>query len=170
MKRLKKISWNEKEVHLEWTTSEWDESRDIDLTCKDEPHLDFRSALQALKADVLTICGLDKGYGEEMRVQSVTLSFNEKSSARGVVVTAMKTLDIANAPLALHTPHLIADEQTDMMNERAGRMPDGMLARIEALEKEAWAYASSEKRAPKSVAQATAPEEEKEEETEEAGV
>jgi hypothetical protein len=160
VKRFKKIRWNGKEVALEWTATTQDgaETHDHQLTCKDAPHPEFDAALQALKQDVLVIAELDDeepsieipGYGETMRVQSVSLSLNAKSGNRGAVVTAMKTLQLANAPLALHTPHLVAETDDDEGDEgeRAGVMPAGMWARIEALEKEAWAYLDG-KRAPK---------------------
>lgn len=154
-KRFKKISWNEKQVALEWTEQRDTEAHDHALTCKDAPLASFDEALQALRDDVLIIAELDGNYDEDMRVQSVSLSFSEKSGARGCVVTAMKTLAIANAPLALHTPHLLAesagggdDNGGEAEPAKTGVVPDGMWARIEALEKQAWAYLNG-KRAPK---------------------
>jgi hypothetical protein len=158
VKRFKRIKWNGRDVSLEWTATTQDgaETHDHQLTCKDAPNPEFDAALQALKQDVLVIAELQDeegdlpGYGETMRVQSVSLSLNAKSGNRGAVVTAMKTLQLANAPLALHTPHLVAETDDDEGDEgeRAGVMPAGMWARIEALEKEAWAYLDG-KRAPK---------------------
>ncbi|MDB4892197.1 MAG: hypothetical protein JWL61_4052 [Gemmatimonadetes bacterium] len=153
-KRFKRIKWNEKEVTLEWTTQDGSETHDHQLTCKDAPKDSFNAALQALRDDVLTISQLDKQYGEDMRVQSVSLSLSEKTGTRGAVVTALKSLDIANAPLALHTPHLVSEGADDdggadaKPNDKTGVMPDGMWDRIEELETEAWAYLSGQ-RAPK---------------------
>lgn len=153
MKRFKKISWNGKQVSLEWTATIQDgaETHEHQLTCKDAPNPEFDVALQALKRDVLVIAELEEAdYEEGMRVQSVSLSLNAKSGNRGAVITAMKTLELANAPLALHTPHLVAEIDTDGDDEgeRAGVMPTGMWSRIETLEKEAWSYLDG-KRAPK---------------------
>jgi hypothetical protein len=152
-KRFTKISWNEKKIVLEWTTQTETETHAHELQCADVPRPSFKDALQALREDVLVIAELDDDYGETMRVQSVSLSLNAKSGARGGVVTAMKGLEIANGPLAIHTPHLLAegagdDDERGDDGERPGVMPKGMWARIEALEAEAWAYLDG-KRAPK---------------------
>ena len=104
LKRFKKISWDERTITLEWTTQKETETHEHELTCADVPRPAFSEALQALGRDVLVIAELDEDYRDGMRVQSVSLSMNAKSGARGAVVTAMKTLEIANAPLALHTP------------------------------------------------------------------
>lgn len=149
-KRFTKISWNEKTITLEWTTQKETETHGHELTCADAPRPAFDKALQALGRDILIIAELDDDYGDGMRVQSVSLSMNAKSGARGAVVTAMKTLAIANSPLAIHTPHLLAEHQGELPleGESRGVMPDGMWKRIEALEKEAWAYLDGQ-RAPK---------------------
>jgi hypothetical protein len=151
-KRFTKISWNEKKIALEWTTQTDTETHAHELQCADAPRPSFNDALQALRRDLLIICELDDEYGETMRIQSVSLTTNAKSGARGAVVTAMKGLEIANGPLALHTPHLLAerpsDDDDDRIDDRAGVMPKGMWARIEALEKEAEAYLNGQ-RAPK---------------------
>lgn len=153
-KRFKKIIWNEKLITLEWTTQDGSEVHDHKLECEDKPKASFDEKLQALRQDVLTVAQLDASYGEGMRVRSVSLSLSEKSGARGAVVTALKTLDIANAPLALHTPHLLAEGAEDeggadaKPNDKTGVMPAGMWDRIEELETEAWAYLSGQ-RAPK---------------------
>jgi hypothetical protein len=152
-KRFTAIKWNEKAVELEWTTLEGAITHDHQLSSPDEPHLEFRTALQALREDVLTIVEVEDAYGDGMRVQSVSLSRGEKSGLRGAVITAMKTLAIANGPLAIHTPHLVEDDESDdngaeaKSTEKRGVMPIGMLTRIEALEDEAWEYIGG-KRAP----------------------
>lgn len=149
-KRFTKISWNEKKIALEWTTQTDTETHAHELTCADVPRPSFDEALQALRPDVLAICELDDEYGETMRIQSVSLTTNAKSASRGGVVTARKGLPIANSPLMLHTPHLLAESpnEDDGTEDAAGLMPKGMWARIEALETEAWAYLDG-KRAPK---------------------
>jgi hypothetical protein len=154
-KRFKKISWNERQVALEWTEQRDTEAHDHALTCKDAPLASFDAALQELCDDVLDIAELGEMYSDGMRVQSVSLSLSEKTGARGCVVTAMKTLAIANAPLALHTPHLLAESASngdepsgEAEPAKTGVVPDGMWARIERLEKEAWAYLAG-KRAPR---------------------
>jgi hypothetical protein len=148
-KRFKKIRWNGSEVGLEWTSQDGSETHNHELTCKDEPRDEFDEALQSLRGDVLVIAELPREYGKDMRVQSVSLSMNAKSGARGAVVTAMKTLAKANSPLALHTPHLLAEipGELPLDGEPTGVMPTGMWGRIEKLEQEAWAYLAG-KRAP----------------------
>ena len=154
-KRFKKIIWNEKLITLEWTTQDGTEQHDHELTCADAPKPSFDVALQALLEDVLMITQHDATYGEGMRVRSVSLSLSEKTGVRGAVVTALKPLDIANAPLALHTPHLVSEGASDdeggadaKPNDKTGIMPAGMWDRIEELETEAWSYLAGN-RAPK---------------------
>lgn len=148
-KRFKKIRWNGSEVGLEWTSQDGSETHNHELTCKDDPRAEFDTALQSLRGDVLVIAELPREYGTDMRVQSVSLSLNQKTGARGAVVTSMKTLKIANGPLALHTPHLLAEipGELPLEGEPTGVMPTGMWGRIEKLEQEAWAYLAG-KRAP----------------------
>ena len=150
-KRFTKISWNEKKIVLEWTTQTETETHAHELQCADVPRPSFDEALQALREGVLVICELDDDYGETMRIQSVSLTTNAKSGGRGAVVTARKGLPIANSPLMLHTPHLLAEspsEDDGKTGEQPCVMPKGMWSRIEALEAEAWAYLDG-KRAPK---------------------
>lgn len=154
-KRFKKIHWNEKEVRLEWTSEDGTSVHEHELTSAEAPHLDFDAALQALRGDVLVIVELDDtDYGEGLRVQAVSLSLSAKTGHRGAVITALKTLAIANGPLALHTPHLVEAAAEEGSTGKAesedtrGVMPTDMLARIETLEREAWAYLDG-KRAPK---------------------
>ena len=142
MMRFKKIKWDQKAVTLIWTTESGTETHEHDLTSMQEPHTDLNDALQALNTDVLNVCEIDAAC-EDLRVQSVTLSYSEKTGLRGAVVTALKPVRIANAPVVLNTPHL-----TEAGDDPKGVMPPSMWRRILALELEAQAYLNG-KRAPK---------------------
>jgi hypothetical protein len=142
MMRFKKVKWDEKEVTLIWTTESGTETHERELTSKNAPHVDFASALQALRGDVLSVCELDDAE-EDLRVQSVSLSFSEKSGLRGAVVTGLKPVQIANSPVVLNTPHLTESGDGDK-----GVMPGSMWRRVLALEAEAQAYLNG-KTAPK---------------------
>lgn len=142
MMRFKKIRWNQKEVMLKWTTESSGETHEHELTATQEPHADLDTALQALASDVLNVCELDAPL-EDVRVQSVSLSFSETTGLRGAVVTALKPVAIANAPVVLNTPHLAEDGE-----QAKGVMPPGMWRRVLALEEEARLYIGG-KRAPK---------------------
>lgn len=142
MQRFQKIKWNLKAVSLTWTTESGTETHEHELTSSQTPHEDFERALQALKDDVLELCEL-YDYEDGVRVSSVTISYSEKSGRRGAVVTALKTLAVANAPLVLNTPHLAQEGENDK-----GVLPPAMWRRVLALEVEAQAYVDG-KRAPK---------------------
>lgn len=141
MKRFRKVKWDQREVTLLWTTESATETHEHELTSKQEPHKDLDAALQDLAGDVLNVCEIDCPL-EDVRVQSVSLSFSEKSGLRGAVVTALKSVEIANAPVVLNTPHLSQDGESDK-----GVMPSRMWQRILQLELEADAYLTG-KRAP----------------------
>lgn len=142
MMRFKKIRWDQKAITLLWTTESGTETHDHELVSQQEPHADLNGAMQALASDVLNVCELDAAI-EYLRVQSVSLSFSEKSGLRGAVVTALKPVMIANSPVVLNTPHLTEDGE-----DPKGVMPAHMWRRILALEAEAQAYLDG-KRAPK---------------------
>lgn len=124
--RFKKIKYDTKEVTLLWTTEKSGETHEHTLTSDQAPHPDFIEAMQALVEDVRRICELPMSFEDGMRVQSVSLSYSEKTGAGGAVITALKTLSAANAPLVLSTPHLVDEGET-------GVMPFGMQERLEVL-------------------------------------
>jgi hypothetical protein len=150
MKRFKKIKWDQKDITLLWTTESGSETHDHELTSKAAPHEDLNTALQALASDVLNVCELDAAI-EDLRVQSVSLSFSEKSGLRGAVVTALKPVAIANSPVVLNTPHLTEDGE-----DPKAVMPASMWRRVLKLEDEAQAYLDG-KRAPQDQLDAFAP-------------
>ena len=131
--RFSKIKYDTKEVSLKWTTEKAGETHEHQLTSAQTPHPDFVAALADLVNDVSTICDFPIDYEDGVRVQSVSLSLSEKTGQRGAVITALKSLAIANAPLVLNTPHLVEDGES-------GVMPHGMPRRLEALQREAAAY------------------------------
>ena len=139
--RFKKVRWDQKAVTLIWTTESGTETHEHDLTSKQAPHGDLDDALQALAGDVVNVCEMDLDL-DTLRVQSVSLSFSEKTGVRGAVVTALKPVKIASSPVVLNTPHLTESGDNDK-----GVMPPSMWRRVLTIEDEARAYLDG-KRAP----------------------
>lgn len=79
------------------------ESIEQTLTSHDDPRPAFVEALQALTAYVVRVCELPRGYAEDMRITGVSLSPGEYG---GCVVTALKSVSGANAPVVINTPHV----------------------------------------------------------------
>lgn len=73
------------------------------LTSHDPPRPEFVTALQALTAWVVRICELPINYADGMTITGVSLTLGEYG---GCVVTALKKVDGANAPVVINTPHV----------------------------------------------------------------
>ena len=133
--RFQKIKFSSAgEVLLQWAVKKpGGEETELKMTSKQAPAPEFEAALRAFILPALDLLELDKEYGENLRV--VGLSINEEEDGRcGLVVTMLKKLEHANAPLVLNTPHMreYMDEESDR-----GFMPDEMLQALKAAERAA---------------------------------
>lgn len=88
----------------------WD---DYTMSCNAAPRPEMALALQALVPDVLDICELPDDYAGGMTVASVSLSYGGDAETMGAVITALKALVGARAPLVLNTPHLPSASYSD---------------------------------------------------------
>lgn len=130
--RIMKLKYDGEVVEVISSEGEgrWDRSER--LTSRDAPHPDLKLALQALKPLALEICELDTQYGQKMRVQSVSWSY-DKDGFRGAVVTCLRELRGVPSPLVINTPSL-SERETD---EVEPTMPRAMSNALDALEQEA---------------------------------
>lgn len=100
------------------------------LTSHDDPRPEFATGLQALTSWVVRICQLPLDYADGMRITGVSLSAGEYG---GVVVTALKSVDGATAPVVINTPHVPETPTSD-----AGPcLPRDTIQLLETLEVEA---------------------------------
>jgi len=104
---FQKIKYKDRKTELRWCVRNREtlDETTSELTSTQPPEPAFLLALQALKADVLKLLELPADYGDGMEVTSVSLSYGD-DGRMGVVVTSLKSLEEANSPLVLNTPHL----------------------------------------------------------------
>lgn len=100
------------------------------LTSHDDPRPEFVEALQALTAWVVDVCDLPDDYDEGMRITGVSLSPGEYG---GCVVTALKKVSGANAPVVINTPHVPETPTSD----EAPCLPPNVIEMLATLEDEA---------------------------------
>lgn len=105
--RFKRIKFDGAEIRLEWSeeTGREDESHEHVLISKDRPAAEFSDVLGLLVDPVLELLELPEEYAGGMTVRGVSFSYS-KDDRMGAVVTCLKELHEANAPLVLNTPHL----------------------------------------------------------------
>ncbi len=135
--RFTKIKFDGAKVRLEYERLR--KSGDPDefvLYSADAPTPEFQAVIQALAVDVVSICELIPSDTERMQVRGVTLSHT--NDVMGVVITALKSVSMANSPLVLNTPHLPETSYSD--DDSAPTWPTGMGERIAALEVQASLY------------------------------
>lgn len=106
------------------------ESIEQTLTSHDDPRPEFVTALQALTAWVVDVCDLPDDYDHDMRITGVSLSPGEYG---GCVVTALKKVSGANAPVVINTPHVPETPTSD----ESPCLPPPVCAMIATLEEEA---------------------------------
>jgi len=82
-----------------------EDERDGGLRSSDRPLEEFDAKLAALIPHVTRLLELPRDYGENMTVSGVSISYT-KEDRRGAVITCLKKLARAAAPLVLNTPYL----------------------------------------------------------------
>ena len=105
-RRLMKVKYKAgKGVYVEYEVFHnelWDSHT---MRSNDVPETEFLDALQALATDVADLCELCPECATGIVVQGVSLSYGGEDGVMGATITALRTLDSANSPLVLNTPH-----------------------------------------------------------------
>src|SRR5689334_6955796 len=96
--KFKKIKYNGEKVMLLWTTSTVGQEVEHTLTSTQPPHPSFVNTLELFVDDVLDLLELDDEYRHGFRVIGLTLT-TQDDGRRGLVVTCLKSLEGAQAPL-----------------------------------------------------------------------
>lgn len=104
--RVSKVKYDGSRVRIEYQKERADgqSADDYTLSCADQPSPAFLAALNALADDVVSICEFHADSVRNLKVRGV--SFTYTNDVFGAVITALKTLKTANAPLVINTPHL----------------------------------------------------------------
>lgn len=136
--KFSKIKFDGITVELHWTT-ELDGGGIIkhSLESTDAPRPEFVAAMRAMVPHVLEVLELESaGWEDTLSVSG--LSINEETDGRrGLVCTCRRSLEIANAPLIINTPHLREFMGDDQLK---GFLPDAMLLACTECEREADLY------------------------------
>lgn len=135
-----KIKHKAGETPIEWVDSDARGAVSHALTSHEEPRPEFVQALQALTAYVLGVCELPLDYGTDLEILSVTLTDHD-TMGRGCVVTALKRLARAQAPLVLNTPHVTESGAGDS----PARLPGYAMDLLDRLEYEAERFKKGER-------------------------
>lgn len=132
--RFRKIKWNGEKVHIEWETTSKDDTIEHRLVSQDPPEPLLPDALQAFIPEVLRIIEAEDYWSQGMRVTGLSLSYDSEGRM-GCVVTCLRDLAAATAPLVLNTPHLVEPGEDD-----AACLSATMLALIKRAQEAAGRY------------------------------
>jgi len=120
---FQKIKWNGSEVKLAWTTGNpFGVEFEHTMRSKEAPHPELDERFRAFVPHVLKLLELPESYDEKFRVTGLSIN-TEEDGRCGLVVTCMKGIADANAPLVINTPHL----RERMDEEGVGFLPGEML-------------------------------------------
>lgn len=141
--RFTKIKYDGQKVRLEYQRLRADggDPDAFSLQASDKPTRAFVEALEALAQDVVTIAELAERDRARITVRGVTITWT--NDILGAVITALKALQTADAPLILNTPHL----PSQPYHEAGGGLllPESTVGRLQALMHEAERYLAGER-------------------------
>ncbi|OFW44760.1 MAG: hypothetical protein A3J29_07950 [Acidobacteria bacterium RIFCSPLOWO2_12_FULL_67_14b] len=135
--RFTKIAFNGQKVRLEYhvTRPGGGDPDEFVVNCSDKPLPSFMEALAALVADVLAICEFPRSEASKFTVRGVALSYTD--GVMGAVLTALRALSTADAPLIINSPYL--SEQPRESDPGGYRLPAttvrGLLTLIDEAER-----------------------------------
>ncbi len=131
-----KIKGNGKTVELAWSEKRINgDMIEHRHTSAQAPRPEFTKALQAFLGYVIDVLQLPESYEVGMRVIGVSISESE-NTGKGLVVTALKDIDAAQAPAVFNTPFI--PETTP--NEDGHALPASTLRLLAQLEVEAQSF------------------------------
>jgi len=141
--RITKIKYDGKKVRLEYQRIRADDADpdEFSLQASDRPARSFAEALEALAQDVVTIAELAPTDRPKITVRGVTITWT--NDILGAVITALKALQTANAPLVLNTPHLPSEPYSE--DGGGPLLAEATLERLQAMMHEAERYLDGER-------------------------
>lgn len=122
------------------------------MSCKQEPHIDFVTALSDLAPSVKEILELPDEYAQGLVVSGVSFTHKETEAGEveGCVITAQKALKGHPAPAIFNTPHKTEVPYSETGDDSATLTQTAIVA-LEALKAEAEAYIGGKRGEPKPV-------------------
>lgn len=139
--RFTKIKYDGAKVRIEYEVErEGKEPDEYSLFSGDAPTTAFQAALGELRQDVIAICELPLEQIDKLHIRCVSVSHT--NGIMGACITALKSVQTANAPLVLNTPHLPSAPYSDNPEPL---LPAETCERIRALMAEAQKYIDGER-------------------------
>jgi hypothetical protein len=139
--RFTKIKYDGAKVRIEYEVErEGKEPDEYSLFSADAPSTSFQAALGALREDVIAICELPADQMDKLHIRGVSISHT--NGIMGACITALKTVQTANAPLVLNSPHLPSAPYSDNPEPV---LPPETCERLRALMAEAQKYIDGER-------------------------
>jgi hypothetical protein len=139
--RFKKIKHNPKEglTELAYQKPMKGDYDDYIVVTREEPHPDFKDALQGLAGGLLELCELDGAVEEDqITIRGVSFSYAKDDSV-GAVITGLRELRNSNAPLVLNSPHKLLESMADEPQEEQ-LLPDAVVSALDDLITQALAF------------------------------
>lgn len=138
--RFTKIKNSRLNITLEWETK----AGDVDvikhsMTSYSRPEPEFTEALQAFVGPVMNLLELPSGFDEDLEIIGLSINYeggweDDELPRRGLVVTCLKKLDRAYAPLVLNTPHLREFMEGDPDGDDNHYLPPEFLSRLHEIQ------------------------------------
>ena len=138
--RIRRVKYNGQKVTIEYEKEKGKDTEQADtllLVSADQPIESFKKALQALSSDVVNICEFQGG---DVDVRGCSFSWTKDNM--GVVITALKPVQVTNAPLVVNTPHMTEKSTSANDADSGGTMPRGMVKKLKTVLMEAERYVS----------------------------
>lgn len=133
--RFTKIRYNKK-VELAWEL----DGESHSLACEQEPTPEFQQGVAAFEQLLRDTCGLPRGG--ELQVHTISISHNEETGSRNLVVSATRTVPAGS--YSISTPSL--HEKTDLGKASTQKnIPDHALTLLDKLDELAKAYVKGER-------------------------
>lgn len=144
--KITKIKYDLTTVEISWKDTGFGGTETVHTqTSRQRPSPKFVAAMQAFVPIVTDMLRLPEGYEVGLRVQSLSVNYEEGDGREGLVVTSLKDLKEAfNAPLVLNTPHLRAVVE-DEEDGRAGFMTSELAVALDHAKAAAEAFVNGER-------------------------
>jgi len=102
--QIRKVKYNGSVARIEYARPVADgEYDEFTLVSHDEPRQSFKTALDSLAPHVGKLLDVPDSWTKNLKIRGVSFSWHEE--VMGAVVTALKTVPRAKAPLVVNTPH-----------------------------------------------------------------
>ncbi|MDZ7711738.1 MAG: hypothetical protein U5L06_00795 [Rhodovibrio sp.] len=141
--KVTKVKHAKGDVEIRWTAEEGlSSTRETKLKCTDTPRNSFSEVFQGFKPLAGRLLELPESWLDEASVIGVSIN-HESDERRGLVVTLQRSVESANSPVTLNTPHV--REQLPGDDDNQPWMDGDLVEQIEQMDREAQAYVNGDR-------------------------